>query len=160
MAAPCDESAPQQSWRYVRADPGAPAGARLLLKPDEPFLRHSRNGNAPHQPAVPLLDNNTLCLVADLTLLAVGPCAPISAPQQWRAGAAHGTIESVGESAAHNGKAICLTAGPAADRSANATLSVDLRARGRQLNHVWKAAVGSSHAATTLRGDWQARHRP
>ena len=71
----------------------------------------------------------------------------------------HGTIESVGETVAHNGKAVCLTAGPAASPSANATLSVALGASGQRLNHVWKAAVGSSHASTSLRGDWQAHLR-
>ena len=82
------------------------------------------------------------------------PCAPISQLQQWRASA--GALESVGETLRHNGAPRCLTAGPAAAApNATITLSVDVTARGQRLNHVWKAAVGSSHASMTLRTDWQ-----
>jgi hypothetical protein len=45
LASPCNASEPHQSWRYMAADSTAPIGSRLLLKPDEPFLRPSHNGN-------------------------------------------------------------------------------------------------------------------
>ena len=93
---------------------------------------------------------SALCLAADRTFTALVMCGSLSRIQQW-------TLATNG-SLAVTSSGLCLTADIPVQPEASVVVEVGVLAggqRARPFRHWWKTAVGSGHAALTLRADWR-----
>lgn len=127
-----------------------PDGTQLLVAAG--FNMSVSQGSTPQ--ALPNI--SALCLAADGSFVALVTCGALSQFQQW-------ILEPNGTLAIVSGH--CLTAHVPVHPGT--PVQVDVHAHGgsqiRPFRHWWKTAVGSGHAALTLRADWRkhvgmARH--
>ena len=98
---------------------------------------------------------SALCLAADGTFAALVTCGALSRFQQWTH-APNGSLLIASSG-------LCLSAGIPVLDGAPVLFEVQTGGKPRPFRHWWKTAVGSGHAALTLRADWRehmamARH--
>jgi hypothetical protein len=92
---------------------------------------------------------SALCLATDGTFTALVTCGPLSRYQQW--------THTPNGSLTARSSALCLTADVPILSDAPVVVEIGALAGqpARPFRHWWKTAVGSGHAALTLRADWR-----
>ena len=135
---PCTASSPSQA---VQSRAGGTAGTTL-------FGAAKLNLTTPSDPNHPSLGPvSDLCLASDGTFLSLVTCGALSRYQQWATSG--GAVRNIASG-------LCITADVAV--AANAPVLVEVSTPGdasRPFRHWWKTAIGSGHAALTLRYDWR-----
>lgn len=135
---PCSPGARSQAVQSL-----SNADGTLLLAAAK-FNMTVRQGSTPQ--ALPNI--SALCLVADGTFVALATCSALSQFQKWTH-APNGTLAI--------GSRLCLSAHVPVQPGTPVRLDVHAgTGEVRPFRHWWKTAVGSGHAALTLRSDWRA----
>ena len=135
--------------QMVQSLPSPVDGTQLLVAAG--FNMTVRQGLTPQ--ALPNI--SALCLVADGTFVALATCSALSEFQKW-VHAPNGTLAVASR--------LCLSARVPVRAGVPVQVAVNTGSgEARPFRHWWKTAVGSGHAALTLRADWRehmamARH--